>query len=243
MAYGSCRALGTGLGSQGDRIRGGSACSNNLRRAAKTDPIVVKTHFPFHGRQWYYMRSNQVSAIITTRRNPVDSYDSYRRFRHDHWTEDYPGGVPTFKLYIAKWAKFHEYWDDYSDRTCTPVVSISFEDMVSHPQEALEAVLKQTGLWTALKLGQDDVERAVRTVAEQDESARKRSGENVTGSLEQGQGLLKSYGNPQKFGEDITLEDMQWTLRRCGKLLASQGYIEYFKAAVEKLQSQSHPGK
>ena len=231
-SFGSCMPIGVFKGSDGKREAAtGSGCPVNLRRATSADPLVVKSHFPVQHREWQYMKAHRISAILKTIRNPLDEYDSWRRWRGKN--PEWPRFLMSFKEFAGEWVKFHTHWDAWSKENCTPIVEFKFEDLMKEKAGVLREVLQQTGLWDELSLSNASVAEALRIVVEQDEKAHAAHGK-VTGSLKTGMSIGKQYLG-KEFGDDVSVADIDWFATEHGNLLKRYGYNRLFETARKEL--------
>ena len=234
-SFGSCQPIGVFKGSDGKREAGGGACPKNLRRATSDDPLVVKSHFPVQHREWQYMKSHRISAVLKTIRNPLDEYDSWRRWRGKN--PDWPRFLMSFREFAGEWAKFHNHWDTWGKENCSPIIEFKFEDLMQDKAGVLREVLEETGLWAALSLSDASVTDALGTIAEQDEKAHAAHGK-VTGSLKTGMSIGKRYPG-KEFGDDVSLGDLDWFSKEHGDLLERYGYTSLFEAARSELSKSA----
>eukprot|EP00937_MAST-01D_sp_MAST-1D-sp2_P002700 g2700.t1 len=185
-------------------------------------------------REWKYMNpgGRTITAVLKSTRNPIDEYDSWRRWRGRH--PEWPRYRMSFREFASEWAKFHRHWDVWSEEHCTPIVEFKFEELVRNPRGVLRGILRETGLWRNLALDEERVSRALRIVNEEDGRAHAAQGTQVTGSLTMGNAIGKTYRGKQ-FGRDMSLTDLAWFESENADLLERYGYTELFTRARAQL--------
>lgn len=124
-------------------------CLGNCRNPQKHQPIVIKTHYPAFPATKYDNKPSFKSIRIV--RHPVDSIYSFLAFQ-----KSFENGVSKNKIpsIIKRWKDFQNYWNSQPN-----VLTIRYEDLLSHPKENLAIILEAIGH----EFSSEDIERAVAT--------------------------------------------------------------------------------
>lgn len=120
--------------------------NGNCQYPTKNDPVLLKTHYPFHPKK---IESHSRPAICLIR-HPVDAFGSFYIYK---------GGkegtqIDKDKLLelIHRWKTFYEFWENRSD-----ILFIRYEDLQLNTATCLSHILQTAGY----KFDNADIERAV----------------------------------------------------------------------------------
>jgi len=110
------------------------------------DPILLKTHYPFHPKK-IDLESKRAICLI---RHPIDAFSSFYIFK---------GGIPGTRIgkkkvkeLIARWKGFYEFWLNQPN-----VLFIRYEDLHANTPFYLRSILETAGF----SFHEQDIERAV----------------------------------------------------------------------------------
>ena len=125
-------------------------------RATPTEPVVVKTHYPFHKPAKHIAPA---AAILLLVRNPLSNYDGWRRYLNEV-------GKPevadlTLVRFSRYWGSHVKFWVTRATVLCVRLYEVRYEDLVNAEAAGLYGILKGTGLFDDLGLRSSAVRRGI----------------------------------------------------------------------------------
>ena len=194
---------------------------------AEKDPILVKTHFPFLNDSaltaLHALEKAVFPGVLLTIRHPLSNYDAWRRFLSDKDRKIAPQS--NFQGFMAKWVSHFTFWEDYAERSGTPLLLVRYEDLTAEPHSTFEKLFVGLGLGDELLVSATELKRAVDFAIDQHKSLEITF--PVSQCVEKGHRRpfrIPEYENSDVCGPNVDAEDLLWLDRNHAQLLGKFGY-------------------
>lgn len=165
---------------------GGNRDCERVHVSNGSEPMVIKSHYPFLGQQDAAFGNDCVSAIVMTVRHPLDNYIAWMTFLARQKTDQPLNGDTlidvkkirdgfTFAAFVKLWQQHHTFWHAFAVRHSIPLLQVRYEDICAEPKSSMRRVLDFLSVFKNVDMtrvpatspfGQDCVLRNVRKYPE-----------------------------------------------------------------------------
>ena len=195
----------------------------------------MKTHYPFLNSMSMQSITNssfggdRFPGLLLTVRHPLPNYDSWRRFLSDKDRKIAPQS--TFREFMAKWVLHFKVWEEYAERSRTPLLLVRYEDLMADPYKTFSHLFVALGLLEDLGLSSEELARAVEFAIDQHRSIEITF--PVSQCFEKNERRpfhVPEYDNAAVCGQNVAADDLLWLDRNYRSLLGKFGYDTLPKA-------------
>lgn len=137
------------------------AAARRTQRRNQPEPVVVKTHYPFHKPGKHL---SPAATIVLLVRNPLSNYDGWRRYLAETRRGD-AAATLSLASFGRLWGAHVRFWVMRATTSCTKLYEVRYEDIVDAEAAQLYGVLQGTGLFAQLGLHAWHVHEAIATAA------------------------------------------------------------------------------
>lgn len=131
---------------------GGNRDCDYVHAPNGTEPIVIKSHYPFLVAKDIAFGNDCVSGILITVRHPLDNYVAWMTYLGRQKTDQPLNGDVlidvtkirddfTFARFFKLWQQHHTYWHAYAVKHGIPLLQVRYEDVCEEPRNAMRRVL------------------------------------------------------------------------------------------------------
>jgi len=138
-----------------------SATARRKQQRNQPEPVVVKTHYPFHKPGKHLTPAATIVLIV---RNPLSNYDGWRRYLAETRRAD-AAATLSLASFGRLWGAHVRFWVMRATTSCTKLYEVRYEDIVDAAAAQLYGVLQGTGLFAQLGLHAWHVHEAIATAA------------------------------------------------------------------------------
>ena len=161
-----------------------------------------------------------VPGALIIVRNPLTYFDAFRRYLSDK--EE----TIKFRDLAQKWAEQYTAWEELSNKTGLPRLSVRDEDLMHHPYIIFQQLFVNLGLDEDLRISADQVRKAVDFAIEQHKNLEIFNPTNKCVEIE---GKKRSFGIPEyanveTCGPNVDEDDLIWLHKWYHNLLMKLGY-------------------
>jgi hypothetical protein len=120
--------------------------SGLCRYPTTNDPVLLKTHYPFHPKKIEFSSKQAVCLV----RHPIDAFWSFYIYKAGNETAKID--KEQLNMFIKGWRRFYEFWEKQPD-----IQYIRYEDLLENTDQYLGCILQAAGF----TFNQADIERAI----------------------------------------------------------------------------------